>query len=111
MDYDNYDGHRHLVTLIENTPLHQWFKDSLEDEKMKILVNSYHRQEEFAEAVIAYGKKLNGLTKVTKSLNLNQEMENMRKIIIRSFSIARNIYEHGRNSSKESELEPGVEFL
>ncbi|CAA2996593.1 glutamine amidotransferase [Olea europaea subsp. europaea] len=175
MDYDNYDGHRHSVTVVDNTPLHQWFKDSVEDENMEILVNSYHHQgvkrlaqrfvpmafaldgliegfydpdaynpeegkfimglqfhpermrkvdsdefdypgcpfayKEFAKAVIAYQKKLNGLTNVTKSLKLNQEMEKKRKIIIRSFSTARNIYEHGRNSSKESELEAGAEFL
>ncbi|XP_022894269.1 putative glutamine amidotransferase GAT1_2.1 [Olea europaea var. sylvestris] len=175
MDYDNYDGHGHSVTVVENTPLHQWFKDSVEDENMEILVNSFHHQgvkrlaqrfvpmafaldgliegfydpdaynpeegkfimglqchpermrkvdsdefdypgcpfayKEFAKAVIAYQKKLNGLTNVTKSLKLNQEMEKKRKIIIRSFSTARNIYEHGRNSSKESELEAGAEFL
>ncbi|CAA2994554.1 glutamine amidotransferase [Olea europaea subsp. europaea] len=38
MDYDNYDGHRHPVKVVENTPLDQWFKDSLEDEKMEILI-------------------------------------------------------------------------
>ncbi|XP_022862585.1 putative glutamine amidotransferase GAT1_2.1 [Olea europaea var. sylvestris] len=175
MDYDNYDGHRHPVKVVENTPLDQWFKDSLEDEKMEILVNSYHHQgvkrlaqrfvpmafapdgliegfydpdaynpeegkfimglqfhpermrkadsdefdypgcpfayKEFAKAVIAYQKKLNGLTNVKKSLKLDQEMEKKRKIIVRSFSLARNIYEHGINSSKESELEVGAEFL
>ncbi|CAI9780833.1 unnamed protein product [Fraxinus pennsylvanica] len=175
MDYDNYDGHRHSVKVVENTPLHQWFKDSLEDEKMEILVNSYHHQgvkrlaqrlvpmafapdgliegfydpdaynpeegkfimglqfhpermrkadsdefdylgcpfayKEFAKAVIACQKKQNGLTNMKKSLKLDQEMEKKRKIIVRSFSIARNIYEHGINSSKESELEAGAEFL
>lgn len=45
MDYENYDGHRHLVNVVENTPLHDWFKDSLEDNgKMEIMVNSYHHQ-------------------------------------------------------------------
>lgn len=67
--------------------------------------------QEFAKAVIAYQKKLNGLTNVKKSLKLDQEMEKKRKIIVRSFSLARNIYEHGINSSKESELEVGAEFL
>ncbi|KAL2531612.1 Class I glutamine amidotransferase-like superfamily protein [Abeliophyllum distichum] len=177
MDYDNYDDHRHSVKVVENTPLHQWFKDSLEDEKMEISVNSYHHQGvkrlaqrfvpmafapdgliegfydpdaynpeegkfimglqfhpermrkvdsdefdypgcpfaymEFAKAVIAYQKKLNGLTNVPKSLKLDREMEKKRKIIVRSFSLARNIYEGGNgiNSSKESELEAGAEFL
>ncbi|KAI3462563.1 hypothetical protein Pfo_019226 [Paulownia fortunei] len=177
MDYDNYDGHRHPVRILENTPLHQWFKDSLEDGKMEIWVNSYHHQgvkrlaqrfvpmafapdgliegfydhdaynpeegkfimglqfhpermrrsdsdefdypgcpfayKEFAKAVIAYQKKLNSLTSVPKSLKLDGEMEKKREIIVRSFSLARNIYEggHGINSSKESELEAGAEFL
>ncbi|XP_011021287.1 PREDICTED: uncharacterized protein LOC105123408 [Populus euphratica] len=44
MDYDNYDGHRHVVKVVENTPLHDWFRDSLEEDKMEILVNSYHHQ-------------------------------------------------------------------
>lgn len=44
IDYDNYDGHRHVVRIVENSPLHSWFKDSLDGEKMEILVNSYHHQ-------------------------------------------------------------------
>lgn len=48
MNYENYDGHRHVVKIVENTPLHEWFKDSLEDNddgnKMEIWVNSYHHQ-------------------------------------------------------------------
>ncbi|KAG6742011.1 hypothetical protein POTOM_055293 [Populus tomentosa] len=44
VDYDNYDGHRHVVKVVENTPLHDWFRDSLEEDKMEILVNSYHHQ-------------------------------------------------------------------
>lgn len=44
MDYENYDGHRHIVKVVENTPLHHWFKDSMESNKMEILVNSYHHQ-------------------------------------------------------------------
>lgn len=44
MDYDNYDGPRHVVKMVKNTPLSEWFKDSLEDEEMEIRVNSYHHQ-------------------------------------------------------------------
>lgn len=44
MDYDNYDGHRHVVRVVENTPLHQWFEDSLKENEMEIMVNSYHHQ-------------------------------------------------------------------
>ncbi|KAI3451786.1 hypothetical protein Pfo_008451 [Paulownia fortunei] len=177
MDYENYDGHRHPVRILENTPLHQWFRDSLEDGEMELWVNSYHHQgvkrlaqrfvpmafapdgliegfydpdaynpeegkfimglqfhpermrrpdsdefdypgcpfayKEFAKAVIAYQKKLNSLTSVPKSLKLDGEMEKKRRIIVRSFSIARNIYKDGDglNSSREPELEAGAEFL
>ncbi|PIN26967.1 Gamma-glutamyl-gamma-aminobutyrate hydrolase [Handroanthus impetiginosus] len=177
IDYDNYDGHRHPVRIVENTPLHQWFNDSLEDGGMEVWVNSYHHQgvkrlaqrfvpmafapdgliegfydpdaynpeegkfimglqfhpermrkpdsdefdypgcpfayKEFAKAVIAYQKKLNSLTSVPKPVKLDGEMEKKRKMILRSFSLARNIYEGGHeiNSSKESELKPGAEFL
>ncbi|KAA8547777.1 hypothetical protein F0562_004206 [Nyssa sinensis] len=44
IDYDNYDGHRHVVKVVENTPLHEWFRDSLGDGKMEFWVNSYHHQ-------------------------------------------------------------------
>lgn len=44
MDYGNYDQHRHAIELVENTPLHHWFKDSLDQQSMEILVNSYHHQ-------------------------------------------------------------------
>lgn len=43
MDYDNYDGHRHVLKIVDGTPLHQWFKESL-DVNMEIRVNSYHHQ-------------------------------------------------------------------
>ncbi|ONK68178.1 uncharacterized protein A4U43_C05F8440 [Asparagus officinalis] len=46
IDYNNYDGHRHKVSIIKNTPLHHWFSKSLEGEgeNMEIMVNSYHHQ-------------------------------------------------------------------
>ncbi|KAF5750165.1 hypothetical protein HS088_TW03G00497 [Tripterygium wilfordii] len=177
IDYDDYDGHRHLVNVLENTPLHDWFKDSLEEDKMEIWVNSYHHQgvkrlaqrfvpmayspdgltegfydpdaynpeegkfimglqfhpermrrpdsdefdypgcpkayQEFVKAVIFYQKKLNSSTSVPKPIVLNQEMEKQRKVILRSFSLAKNIYSTRRelHPSKESELEAGAEFL
>ncbi|KAF5450924.1 hypothetical protein F2P56_031236, partial [Juglans regia] len=43
-NYEDYDGHRHPVKVVLNTPLHHWFQDSLEDEKMELMVNSYHHQ-------------------------------------------------------------------
>ncbi|GJR22061.1 putative glutamine amidotransferase [Tanacetum coccineum] len=158
MDYDNYDGHRHAVEIVEETPLHHWFKDSLED-NMEIQLNSYHHQgvkrlaqrfepmayapdgliegfydphaynpeegnfimglqfhpermrkansnefdypgctaayKEFVKAVVAYQKKLNNTTKVPQSLKLDKELEKKRNVIVRSFSLARNLYEGG----------------
>lgn len=44
MNYDDYDGHRHEVAVVENTPLHHWFKESLVEGKNDIWVNSYHHQ-------------------------------------------------------------------
>lgn len=44
INYDDYDGHRHKVKIVENTPLHSWFEDSLDEEEMEIMVNSYHHQ-------------------------------------------------------------------
>ncbi|KAJ6371019.1 hypothetical protein OIU77_001512 [Salix suchowensis] len=165
------------VASGENTPLHDWFRDSLEEDEMQILVNSYHHQgvnrlaqrfvpmafapdgliegfydpdacnpeegkfimglqfhpermrqdgtdmfdypgcprayQEFVKAVIAYQKKLNSTTSVPRPLKLDQAMEKKRKVIIKSFSLARNIYTTGQkmNPSKESELQPGAEFL
>ncbi|CAI9282648.1 unnamed protein product [Lactuca saligna] len=180
IDYENYDGHRHLVKIVKNTPLHQWFHDSLEDDKMEIKVNSYHHQgvkrlaqrfkpmafapdgliegfydpdsynpeegkfimglqfhpermrklssnasnefdypgcpaayKEFVKAVLAYQKKLNNILKVENSLKLDKDLEQRRKVIVHSFSLARNIYTIGNHyhPSEESDLKPGAEFL
>lgn len=69
--------------------------------------------QEFVKAVIAYQKKLNSSASIPKPLNLNKEMENQRKTIIRSFSLAKNLYitGNGMHPSKESELKAGAEFL
>uniref|UniRef100_A0A6N2N6P7 Uncharacterized protein n=1 Tax=Salix viminalis TaxID=40686 RepID=A0A6N2N6P7_SALVM len=69
--------------------------------------------QEFVKAVIAYQKKLNSTTSVPRPLKLDQTMEKKRKVIIKSFSLARNIYTTGQkmNPSKESELQAGAEFL
>lgn len=177
LNYDDYDGHRHVVKVVEKTPLHEWFQESLEDGKMDLWVNSYHHQgvkrlaqrfvpmafapdgliegfydpdaynpeegkfimglqfhpermrrndseeefdypgcpfayQAFVKAVVGYQKKLISLTSVPKPMKLDQEMEKKRKIIVRSFSVARNLYGgHTNNHVKESELEPGAEFL
>ncbi|CAL0318884.1 unnamed protein product [Lupinus luteus] len=175
INYDDYDGHRHEVKVVENTPLHHWFKGSLEEGKMDIYVNSYHHQgvkglaqrfvpmafaqdgliegfydpdaynpeegkfimglqfhpermrkpdsedfdypgcpfayKEFVKAVVAYQKKQNSLISIEKPLKLNKEMESKRKSIVRSFSLAKDLYNHGINSMEESELQAGAEFL
>ncbi|GAB2242192.1 hypothetical protein Droror1_Dr00018967 [Drosera rotundifolia] len=178
INYDDYDGHRHKVKVEENTPLHQWFRESLDANKMEILVNSYHHQglkrlaqrfvpmafapdgliegfydpdaynpeegkfimglqfhpermrrsdmddfdypgcpfayKEFVKAVIAYQKKLNSSASVPKDAKLDGELENKRKMIVRSFSIAKNMYTSGGRGSisfHESDLEAGALFL
>ncbi|KAJ8769835.1 hypothetical protein K2173_008244 [Erythroxylum novogranatense] len=177
INYENYDKHRHVIKVEENTPLHRWFKDSLEENKMEIMVNSYHHQgvkklaprfvpmafapdglvegfydpdtynpdegkfimglqfhpermrcqdtddfdypgcptayKEFVKAVIAYKKRLICSSSVPKAPKLNQELETKRRIIVRSFSIARNMYSSGCGmiSGQESDLEVGAEFL
>ncbi|RID74584.1 hypothetical protein BRARA_B01676 [Brassica rapa] len=70
--------------------------------------------QEFAKAVIAYQKKVNSSLSVPKKLELNPEMENKRKILVRSFSLARSMYTRSysmKNQSTESELDVGAEFL
>ncbi|XP_057542711.1 putative glutamine amidotransferase GAT1_2.1 [Amaranthus tricolor] len=179
IDYDDYDGHRHGVKVVENTPLHDWFKESLDENSMEILVNSYHHQgvkklaqrfvpmafahdgliegfydpdaynpeegkfimglqfhpermrhpstdefdypgcpfayKEFVKAVIAYQKKLNSEANIAKGPKLNKEQENKRRMIVRSFSIAKDMYIAGsartQASVQQSELEPGAVFL
>ncbi|KAJ9163319.1 hypothetical protein P3X46_022998 [Hevea brasiliensis] len=156
INYEDYDGHRHPVKVVENSPLHQWFKDSLQEKKMEIMVNSYHRQgvKKLAQRFVlmafapdglvegfydpdAYnpeeGKFIMGLQfhpermrhqdsddfdcpgcpAAYKLPHSNQELETKRKTIVRSFSIARNLYNSGRSIvlGQESELEIGAEFL
>ena len=69
--------------------------------------------QEFVKAVIAYEKKLRSSVSVPKTLQLNQEIEKKRKIIVRSFSIAKSMYSSGSRfvSAQESELEVGANFL
>ncbi|XP_010922331.1 putative glutamine amidotransferase GAT1_2.1 isoform X1 [Elaeis guineensis] len=177
MDYDNYDGHRHSVRVVEDTPLHSWFRESLEQGRMEIEVNSYHHQgvkmlaerfvpmafapdgliegffdpdaynpeegkfimglqfhpermrrpgseefdypgcpaayQEFVKAVIAYQKKVNSSMNLKDGPKLDEVMEKKRKIIIRSFSLAKHMYISGHDMppSKEQDLKAGAEFL
>lgn len=185
VNYKDYDGHRHVVEVVDHTPLHHWFKEEQINKggKMEIWVNSYHHQgvkrlahrflpmafakdglieafydpdaynpdqgkfimglqfhpermrrpdseqfdypgcpsayKEFVKAAVAYQKKLNSSTSSSVPqllpLKLDNEMEIKRDKIVRSFSIARNLYTNtGRgimHPIKESELEAGAEFL
>lgn len=64
------------------------------------------------KAVIAYGKKLNGAASVPKGPTMVQrELEKKRESLVRSFSIAKNLYSTGKSSTEESDLEEGAEFL
>ncbi|MDD2798372.1 MAG: type 1 glutamine amidotransferase [Bacteroidales bacterium] len=38
INYDNYDTHRHKITLVEQTPLYDWYQQN------ELMVNSYHHQ-------------------------------------------------------------------
>lgn len=38
MDYNNYDGHRHSIQILAQTPLNDWYQAS------SIMVNTYHHQ-------------------------------------------------------------------
>lgn len=63
--------------------------------------------------MIAYEKKLSSSILIPKSTKLNEELEQKRKLILKSFSVARNIYKSDSQmvASRSSELEPGAEFL
>jgi len=45
IDYDNYDGYRHPIRVLSNTPLAEWYSDTIQDSQQPVLrVNSYHHQ-------------------------------------------------------------------
>lgn len=57
IDYDNYDAHRHAVTIVADTPLMNWYQ------KNEILVNTYHHQgiEDLAPKLVAMAYAPDGL--------------------------------------------------
>jgi hypothetical protein len=69
------------------------------------------------KAVIAYQKKVNvnnTMGRILRSVpELDQEMEKKRRIIVRSFSIAKNLYDSRVTSPllKEEDIAAGAEFL
>jgi len=48
IDYDNYDGHRHAITVLPRTPLSGWFHEEFaaqtHSSSVTLDVNSYHHQ-------------------------------------------------------------------
>ncbi|KAM3197935.1 hypothetical protein ACQJBY_073187 [Aegilops geniculata] len=77
--------------------------------------------QEFVRAVVAYQAKLAAAhahvhvqSAVTTPAKLNQEMEKQRKVILRSFSLAKNMYVFGNNTGMQQpteQLGDGAEFL
>ncbi|KAL2895975.1 putative glutamine amidotransferase [Bienertia sinuspersici] len=67
--------------------------------------------QEFVKAASAYQKKTT--SNVPKLLKMDQALEKKRKVIVRSFSLAKDMYfaGNGFNPSKESELKVGADFL
>lgn len=65
------------------------------------------------KAVIAYAKKLRSSTFVPNATKLSEELELKRKLILKSFSVARNIYKSDSqiDANRSSELEAGADFL
>nr|GMD24873.1 putative glutamine amidotransferase GAT1_2.1 [Ipomoea batatas] len=162
MNYEDYDGHRHVVKVVENTPLHECYHhqgvkrlaqrfvpmafapdgliegfydpDAYNPEEGKFIMGlQFHPErmrahdlgsfdypgcsmayQEFVKAVRAYEKKLSGSKRMEKDIKLNNELESKRKSIVRSFSIAKDMYSTGRVNNvsvQESELREGAEFL
>nr|CAB3472288.1 unnamed protein product [Digitaria exilis] len=74
--------------------------------------------QEFVRAVVAYQEKqlAAAATNVPASPKLNKEMERRRKVIFRSFSLAKDMYLSGgrattKPAAEQQDLEPGAEFL
>ncbi|GKB32686.1 hypothetical protein Tco_0872087, partial [Tanacetum coccineum] len=71
-------------------------------------------QQEFVTAVVAYQKKFDSTKRVRQLLKLDRELERKRNVIVRGFSLARNLYEGGDNIHillEEADLKPGPDFL
>ncbi|KAJ0041920.1 hypothetical protein Pint_18729 [Pistacia integerrima] len=99
INYDDYDGHPHLIKVVENIPLHvaPWFKDSDEKENVEISVNSYHHQgvkrlaQQFVLIAFALDDLIEGFDG-PKSNNLKKEFVNAvishkKKVINRSLFV------------------------
>ncbi|XP_040375729.1 putative glutamine amidotransferase GAT1_2.1 isoform X2 [Oryza brachyantha] len=76
--------------------------------------------QEFVRAVVAYQERLAAAALLDRrapaSPKLNQEMEKQRKVLVRSFSLAKNLYVSGAEAgsprpAEQRELDAGAEFL
>uniref|UniRef100_A0A0E0JDU1 Uncharacterized protein n=1 Tax=Oryza punctata TaxID=4537 RepID=A0A0E0JDU1_ORYPU len=77
--------------------------------------------QEFVRAVVAYQEKLAAAAaavthRAPVSPKLNQEMEKQRKVLVRSFSLAKNLYVSGSEAgtprpAEQRDLDAGAEFL
>ncbi|BAD61474.1 unknown protein [Oryza sativa Japonica Group] len=71
----------------------------------------------FVRAVVAYQEKLAAAAAaMPASPKLNQEMEKQRKVLVRSFSLAKNLYVSGAEAgtprpAEQRDLDAGAEFL
>lgn len=188
INYENYDGHRHPINVIEGTPLHEWFRESLDGGcGLQLNVNSYHHQgvkklatrfkpmafspcglieafydpdayhpeegkfivglqfhpermrheqdngreegphvisesvfdypgcaqayQEFAKAVIAYQQRLLSSRAEKETVKLDVAMEKQRLKIVRSFSIAKHLYDEQLSIRKNRSVHDGVQAL
>ncbi|MCO5571775.1 hypothetical protein L7F22_025523 [Adiantum nelumboides] len=187
INYEDYDGHRHPITIVKDTPLHEWFKESLDEGNLELSVNSYHHQgvkrlaarfkpmafspcglteafydpdvynpddgkfivglqfhpermrheqdrntdganhlasesifdypgcphayQEFAKAVVAYQKKLLSLRLGKNPVQLDGTMEKQRLKIVRSFCIAKHLYDEQLSFRRNRSMHDGLHAL
>ena len=69
--------------------------------------------QEFVKAVIAYQRKVSSTADIENCQRLGEEMEEKRKNIVRSFSLAKHVYVSKQEMppAKEQDLQIGAEFL
>ncbi|KAI3507824.1 hypothetical protein L1887_22819 [Cichorium endivia] len=105
---ENSKDHHTLLALLFSARARR--DGEISEPTCKNLVTTY---KEFVKAVVAYQKKVNNMIKVKSSLKLDDDLEQRRKLIVHSFSLARNIHATGNNFhiSEESDLKVGAEFL
>ncbi|KAI3972520.1 hypothetical protein MKW92_007073 [Papaver armeniacum] len=130
MDYDNYDGHKYVVKVVEKTPLHECYHH----QGVKRLAQRFVPMAFGADGLIEWfydpdaynpeeGKFIMGLQFHPERMRKPNSEEfdypgcpaayQVNTRLLRNFSNARIMYETGRESpqSEASALEAGAEFL